>query len=80
MPVACFRPDRGGIAWLPVYETYDPAEGQVLRVGRPPRRRAVDGPRFSGSSRADVKDDTGATVPLYEHREEGATPGSKPSR
>ena len=71
-PVAFFAPDRPGIAWLPVYEQYDPAHGQSLlapasgqtveRTGAPPLFFILP---------ADVKDYTAATVPFYEYREEG---------
>ncbi len=70
--VAFFAPDREGIAVLPVFETYDGNQGQLLRVGT--ADRSLDG---SGARPlfyilpADVKDYTAATVPLYEYQEEG---------
>jgi hypothetical protein len=70
--VAFFAPDREGIASLPVYEEFDPNRGQTLKVGS--AAKAVD----PGGARplffvlpADVKDYTAATVPLYEHIQEG---------
>jgi hypothetical protein len=71
--VAFFAPDRPGIASLPVYEQYDPAHSQSLRVpagGQEPEPAGAR-PLFFLLP-ADVKDYTAATVPFYEYREEGS--------
>jgi hypothetical protein len=71
-PVAFFAPDQAGIAWLPVYEQYDVTHGQTLHTlanGQTSQRPGARPVFFILP--ADIKDYTSATVPLYEHREEG---------
>jgi len=70
--VAFFAPDREGIAVLPVFESYDAKNGQLLRVGTGDRSPENAGARpLFFILPADVKDYTAATVPLYEFQEEG---------
>ena len=65
--VLFFAPDREGIASLPVYEQYDPGKGETLRVGTGDRSPDGAGVRpLFFLLPADIKDYTGATVPLYE--------------
>lgn len=71
--VAFFAPDRPGIAWLPVFDQYDGAHGQSLRVSANAQvpERTGDQPLFFILP-PDFKDTTAATVPFYEYREEGS--------
>jgi hypothetical protein len=70
--VAFYAPERGGLAWLPVYEHDGPADGWSLRVdaggaaAQPPGSQ----PLFFILP-ADLRESTAATVPLYEYRSEG---------
>jgi hypothetical protein len=71
--VAFFAPDREGIADLPVFEEHDAGPGLTLHVGAGARPPGASGARPSFFIlRADVKDYTGATVPLYEYKADGA--------
>ncbi len=72
--VAFFAPDRAGVAWLPVYEQDDARAGQVLRAGQLAQKPEGSGARpLFYVLPADIKDNTGATTPLYEYQEkEGA--------
>jgi hypothetical protein len=70
--VAFFAPDRPGIASLPVYETYDPAQGQSLRVGAEVRTGDGTGPHpLFYLLPAAIRDNTAATMPLYEYQADG---------
>jgi hypothetical protein len=70
--VLFFAPDREGIATLPVYERYDPVKGESLRVGNGDRSPEGAGVRpLFFLLPADIKDYTGATIPLYEYQVEG---------
>jgi hypothetical protein len=73
--VAFFAPEREGIAWLPVYERDDPADGWSLRLGAAgaaiPSSTSGPRPLFFGLP-ADIRDATSATVPLYEYRSESS--------
>jgi len=70
--VACFAPDRGGIAGLPAFEKFDAAEGQVLLIPANGQAPGLSGARpLFFILPIDVKDYTAATVPLYEYREAG---------
>jgi len=71
--VAFFAPEREGIAWLPVYERDDPADGWSLRVGAAGAALPASGPRpLFFVLPSDIKDATSATVPLYEYRSESS--------
>lgn len=72
--VAFFAPDRPGIATLPVYEQFDPANGQTLQVLAPGRESEQAGARpLFYLLPTDIKDYTAATIPLYEYHEEGGS-------
>ncbi len=65
--VAFFAPDRPGIATLPVYEEYNPQNGQTLRVGSAGQPAEPAGPRpLFFILPHDIKDFTSATTPFYE--------------
>ncbi len=70
--VLFFAPDKEGIASLPVYEQYDPLKGETLRVGTGDRTPDSGVRPLFFLLPADIKDYTGATVPLYEHQAEGS--------